>query len=698
MSSTKRTTIFRQLMLSVMVPVIFLIALISVLNFYEKKSDITESRKETISLIHDEIEELLTFFDLTLVEIEKEMGKEGERFAKILAEEVFPNSENIETINMDSVRAAVGMNEGQDIYIIDTNATIINTTYDPDLGLNFLSISDFFIEHFAKIREAQTFVEDRISIEMTTKKPKKYMYRATQDKKYIIEFGFYSDPATALVEHFISKLDSLPNKYEGIDTVSLYFGTNGFKSYQGHVVPQRDSIIANQTLMTGEPTSNTLEANGLIYTSDYSLITMEESILHTGYVLRIIHNDGLVRELVKQELKGFLINLLIFVVPIFALILWRARVLSKPISNLVSTMNQVQSGDLQQRAIVSGNNEVTELGEHFNSMISELQESYATLEQKVEDRTRELREQKHMVEEAHKEITDSIKYAKRLQDAILPPIALVQNYLPESFILFKPKDVVSGDFYWFETVASRASATVKNDAAAALNTSGSRVPEALEGTLLLAAADCTGHGVPGAMVSVVCSNALHRTVNEFGITEPAKILDKTRSLVIETFAKSDREVKDGMDISLVSLRRQPDGKMHITWCGANNPLWLVKRLENLTEAEKNDPDLLFGEGAVMIELKPNKQPVGLYAGMKDFQQQELVLSPGDLFYLFTDGYADQFGGDKGKKMKYKPFKEKLLELSRVDLSAQREILATNFVNWRGDFEQIDDVCVIGVRV
>ena len=686
MSSKKRTTIFRQLMLSVMVPVVFLIALISLLNFYEKKADITERRKETIQLIHGEIEELLTFFDLTLVEIEKEMGKEGERFAKLLAEEVFPHSENITTINLDSLRKAIGMSPMQDIYIIDTNSTIINTTYAPDLGMNFLSISDFFIEHFAKIREAQSFVEDRISIEMTTKKPKKYMYHSTKDKKYIVEFGFYSEPATALVEHFINKLDSLPNKYEGIDTVSLYFGTNGFKSYQGHIVPQRDSVIANKTLMTGEPTSNTTAANDLVYTSDYSLITMEESILHTGYVLRIVHNDGLVRELVRQELKGFLINLLIFVVPIFALILWRARVLSRPISNLVKTMDRVQSGDLQQRATVSGNNEVTELGEHFNSMIAELHESYATLEQKVEDRTRELREQKHMVEEAHKEITDSIKYAKRLQDAILPPVSLVQQFLPESFILFQPKDVVSGDFYWFEEVRMQSAGSGTQ------LTNDRHLPPAT--CLLLAAADCTGHGVPGAMVSVVCSNALHRTVNEFGITAPSKILDKTRSLIIETFAKSDREVKDGMDISLCSLSLST---LTLTWCGANNPLWLIRKIADLTEEDKAG-EILYGDEAAMLEYKANKQPVGLYAGMKDFEQLTISLKKGDIFYLFTDGYADQFGGDRGKKMKYKPFKEKLLGLHGVDMSAQREILNANFTTWRGDFEQIDDVCIIGVRV
>jgi sigma-B regulation protein RsbU (phosphoserine phosphatase) len=668
MKSKKRTTIFRQLMLSVMLPVVLVIAVLSWLNFAEKKEQINANRKATIKLIQSEIGEFLAFFDMTLFEIEKDMAKRGEYFSEILSQETFASTEFIETINMDSVRDAVGMTATEDIYIIDTNGVVVNTTYEKDLGLNFYSITDYFIGHFKAIRERKEFIADRISIEMTTNLPKKYMYRTTNDSKYIIEFGFYSDPAKTLVHHFIEKLDSMPKKYEGIDTVSLYFGTSGFSSYQKHIIPPADTTIALKTLNTGEETQSQIEKNGLIYTSEYSKINMESSLLHKGYVIRIIHNDKLVRDLVRKELLRFLINLAIFVIPIFALILWRARVLSRPISNLAAKMSVIQQGNLDERVAVTGNNEVTVLSEQFNSMIDQLQESYATLEQKVEDRTRELREQKDIVEEAHKEITDSIKYAKRLQDAILPPLNLFNELLPESFVLFQPKDVVSGDFYWLEK---------------------------REDFVFVAAADCTGHGVPGAMVSVVCSNALHRTVNEFGIMNPAEILNSTRKLIIETFAKSDREVKDGMDISLCRIDLK---NKKMIFAGANNPLWLIRDKKYLSQIQLKSDSILMNDDAALLEFKANKQPVGLYAGMKYFTQEEIDLMKGDTIYLFTDGYADQFGGDSGKKMKYKPFKENLLNIQSKNLVDQHEKIATDFKNWKGKFEQIDDVCVLGIRI
>jgi len=286
----------------------------------------------------------------------------------------------------------------------------------------------------------------------------------------------------------------------------------------------------------------------------------------------------------------------------------------------------------------------------------------------AEKQKTEIENQHLILEEAHKEITDSIKYAKRLQDAILPPLELVKEILPQSFILFQPKDVVSGDFYWFEKGSDQ---------------------------VFIAAADCTGHGVPGAMVSVVCSNALNRTVKEFRITEPSKILEKARTLIIETFAKSDREVKDGMDIALCSLN---PSSLTLTFSGANNPLWIVRKIEELTSAEKSDETILCNEHSALLEFKPNKQPVGLYSGMKDFEQEKIQLKKGDTFYIFTDGYADQFGGEKGKKMKYRPFKETLLSLANTSVPEQKEILTMDFNGWRGAFEQVDDVCVIGVRV
>ena len=281
----------------------------------------------------------------------------------------------------------------------------------------------------------------------------------------------------------------------------------------------------------------------------------------------------------------------------------------------------------------------------------------------INHQKKEVEHQKEIVEEKNKEITDSINYAKRLQEAILPPISHIKEYLPESFIYYKPKDIVAGDFYWMHVLEDQ---------------------NGLDKEIIIAAADCTGHGVPGAMVSVVCSNALNRTVKEFGITEPGKILDRVRELVIETFQKSASEVKDGMDISLTAITVLPNGERKLKWAGANNPLWYIS---------KN------GDGAKELkEIKANKQPIGTYAEQTPFTTHELKLNKQDVIYMFTDGYADQFGGTKGKKFKYKQLEQLILENSQLPMENQENILSKSFDEWKGKIDQIDDVCVIGVRL
>ena len=288
----------------------------------------------------------------------------------------------------------------------------------------------------------------------------------------------------------------------------------------------------------------------------------------------------------------------------------------------------------------------------------------------IEKKERETQEQKHIVEEKQKEILDSIHYAKHLQEAILPPLKFIDEHVPNNFVLYQPKDVVAGDFYWAETKDNK---------------------------FFIAAADCTGHGVPGAMVSVVCSNALNRTVNEFGITDTGKILDKTRELVLETFAKGNAEVKDGMDISLLCIDKQNNKAF---WSGANNPLWYVQSSVTSSEVEKSTekgletarPDIQ------LIEIKSDKQPIGKTEHAKPFTTHEIALQEGMLFYLFTDGFADQFGGLKGKKFKYKQLEELLLANANKSMNEQKEILFQQFALWKGDLEQVDDVCVIGVRI
>jgi serine phosphatase RsbU (regulator of sigma subunit) len=222
--------------------------------------------------------------------------------------------------------------------------------------------------------------------------------------------------------------------------------------------------------------------------------------------------------------------------------------------------------------------------------------------------------------------------------------------LEESFILYKPKDIVAGDFYWMETV---------ND------------------LVLFAACDCTGHGVPGALVSVVCHNALNRAVREFGLTQPAEILDKTAEIVIENFSKSEEDIKDGMDISLCSFNAKTKT---IQWAGANNPLWLVRKGE-------------------LIETKADKQPIGRNDNTRPFTNHQFNLNADDSIYLFTDGFADQFGGVTGeKKLTRKRFKEQLLFIQDKSMQEQGIILDKFIVEYRKNVEQIDDILVMGVKV
>ena len=288
--------------------------------------------------------------------------------------------------------------------------------------------------------------------------------------------------------------------------------------------------------------------------------------------------------------------------------------------------------------------------------------------EEVENQKELIIQQKHIVDEKNQEISDSILYAQRIQNAILPPIDLLNSKLKNGFLIFKPKDTVSGDFYWLQEI---------------------------QGLLIFAVADCTGHGVPGAMVAVICNNALNRSVREYGLVEPGQILDKTRELVIETFNLSGENVKDGMDISLCAF----DSKsLVLKWSGANNPLWIFREEANFDPNNDYKQKVEKIASLSLMELQPTKQPIGNYEHKENFVTQEVQLLKDDLLIIFSDGYADQFGGDRGKKLKYKPFKELVASLYHKEMTLQKNQLEAFFEEWKGDHEQIDDVCVIGVKI
>lgn len=245
-----------------------------------------------------------------------------------------------------------------------------------------------------------------------------------------------------------------------------------------------------------------------------------------------------------------------------------------------------------------------------------------------------------------------------MQQAILPPQNFISQHLPNNFVFYHPKDIVAGDFYWMH----------------------------VEGDLIfIAAADSTGHGVPGAMVSIVCSNALEKAVNEFRLTDTGKILDKTTDLVLDTFAKSGEEIKDGMDISLLCFNKKTK---HISWSGANNQLWYIVSAISSSGVESKE----------LIEIKADKQPIGKSDHRKDFTTHRVSYQEGMIFYLMTDGYPDQFGGPKGKKFKYKQLEELLVSNSEKTVNKQKDILSQEFDAWKGELEQVDDVTIIGIKL
>jgi serine phosphatase RsbU (regulator of sigma subunit)/HAMP domain-containing protein len=297
-----------------------------------------------------------------------------------------------------------------------------------------------------------------------------------------------------------------------------------------------------------------------------------------------------------------------------------------------------------------------ELGHALIKMRDDLAANERVLEQKVVERTNEVVRQKEQIEmqkervtELYKDLTDSINYAKRMQQAILPNREEVDALFDQNFILYKPKDIVSGDFYWFKQSGKKR---------------------------MFTAVDCTGHGVPGAFMSLVGHNVLNQVTKVF--TRPAQILNNLNRIAIEVVRSPDNmQTRDGMDLSFCTY--DPDTRI-MEFAGAQNPVYVVRRGE-------------------LLEYKGDKFSIGAFEhGEQQFTNHEIELEPNDMIYMSSDGYADQFGGPRNKKFLRKKFKELLLEIYTLHPQEQHDRLHSELVKWKGSAEQVDDILVIGIRV
>jgi len=276
------------------------------------------------------------------------------------------------------------------------------------------------------------------------------------------------------------------------------------------------------------------------------------------------------------------------------------------------------------------------------------------------------------IAEKHQEITDSINYGKRIQEALLTSAAYWNSVSERRFILFEPKDIVSGDFYWAYTDKEITYWVV---------------------------ADCTGHGVPGAFMSMLGIGFLNEIIIENGITDTSEILNALRDKIIKALDNEDQDIKqrDGMDVSLCKWNKKTN---QLDYSGANNSLWIIRNLTNTTPASEQRVFKISESDEIgLLETAADKQPVGSYGDeLKSFTTKTIELLPGDRVYGYTDGYADQFGGEKGKKLKPRALKTMLIESYHSEMKDQKELLLSSLEKWKRDFEQVDDICIIGIEV
>lgn len=316
--------------------------------------------------------------------------------------------------------------------------------------------------------------------------------------------------------------------------------------------------------------------------------------------------------------------------------------------------------------------------EEKNEELNQRNEEITAQRDEIETQRDLVQSQKEQIEIIHTEVTQSIDYARRIQTSILSDTKILESNFSDFFVLFKPKDKVSGDFYWWSVT---------------------------ENHTIVAAADCTGHGVPGAFMSMLGISFLREIVNKEYITHPGIILKRLRKEIIKVLNQRGvtGEQKDGMDISLISLNNET--KL-LQYAGANNPLYLIKRLEDdrLKDLENQSSNLSIFKSSnlALVEIKGDKMPIAIYEKMSDFTNHEIQMQTGDMCYLFSDGFADQFGGEKGKKFKYKPFKQLLLENAEKSMPEQKIILEDTLFNWMSNaeqiYEQVDDIVIVGLKI
>ena len=688
--SKKRRSVFTILLLRIIILVILFTVVIGSLMIYETEN----LQKRNVDIIQkktkDEIVGLMDSWDAILKSIDEILSVTLENaMLKIID---IHSEQDIGTVDLYKQMELSNLDTSYIDFLVIKDSIVVNTTCSSLSGVNLFSIGSEYKNLLSKINEEGRYVMEPWNMDYSTKRCRKWGYIATRDKKYIVKVECYSKLADELMAMYANRIKRIVKENKNILAINNYVGNE--HHYSGlindtMIYELHDSLIS-QAFKNEASITRQFSKDKRKFVADYVFTDLGNQQWHSGrsvfsIITEITNHKIAVYEIIKKQI----IILLCFLILLSIVFLVTTRKLKITLNDLRLKTTLITNGNLHERVIISGQNEFSALAEQFNSMVEQLESSQNELKQKndvIEKNVKILHEknekitiqrdkievqrdeieaqrdlvtkQKDKILEHKQSITDSIQYASRIQTAILPPDEVIKYLLPKHFILYKPRDIVSGDFYWLTH---------------------------RQGEIIIVVADCTGHGVPGAFMSMLGSAILKDVVNSSNILHANQILNDLREKVILSLRQTGQtgEAKDGMDISLCIINTE---RMRLQYAGAYQPLFLIRK-------------------GTLKEIKADKMPIGISAKAgKSFTNNEIKIFKNDSLYLFSDGYVDQFGGENGRKFLSIRFKQLLIDIQDHIMFDQKEILDQNINDWMGltglnkKHDQVDDITVLGIKI
>jgi len=708
----KSKKLFNQLFVNIVVFVALVLIIFSVINL----NALINMRKEYNSYkslnSSTQAKDLFMFYEQKLNEVKKDLDWRMRRINNAGAQFFTDNKPSATSISDFCKKLNIDTNS-ESIYLIDAvsgsykfgTGAIVSINQDTNQAdtLNFKSQGKLHHKLFTEILNSRQYQNLGYLIEHQSGRFKLMAFEPTKDGRFVVCVTIYNKQIASLVEDIRWRFT---HRSRGVVASELFVASDTAvyaftgrkwmpqaRLYLKNVIAQKNDIMISKLVSKDDfdeffakQINSSENKDEPVLSGDRELqfqyVNLKQVSPIDKYILLIVADvTGEVRQVRYDIYKYIAFFILSLSVIVFIIYLSVDRIVGQ-IKDLLASIDKIISGHFDGRAKVEGENEISLLSARFNFMLDTIEDNYIKLEQSVISRTAEISQKKNEIERAKisieksrnllektneelgqanqeisiqkKEIEDSILYAQRIQNAILPSKDLIARLLPDSFVVFKPRNVVSGDFYW--------------------------VAES-EGKVLFAAVDCTGHGVPGAFMSMVGYNQLTYIIKS-GFTKPADILNELNYNVVNMLNQggSDKTVvRDGMDISLCSL---DPVTLELEFAAAFNPLLVIRNKE-------------------VIIVEADKFPIGNYVdGMevKKFANQKMQLQKGDCLYVFSDGVTDQFGGPLGRKFMMKRFKETLLASVDLPAAQQGEILNKEIVDWMGTYHQVDDILVFGVKI